>query len=109
VHVLSPLLLVKAHHNLGRPIRVHVLVRTALVTRRHPEVGDYPVHRRTSETTWNREVGGVPSRVPSPFPPRADGSGPFAIDGLIGDAVSAITLATIACRLALERFARNAG
>jgi hypothetical protein len=68
--------------------RVHVLMRSALVTRRPPEVGDYPVHRRAGETTWNREVGGVP--------PRADGSGPFAVDGLIGDPVSLRTLALLA-------------
>jgi hypothetical protein len=47
--------------------RVHVLIRTALVTRRSPEVGDYPVHRRAGETTWNREIGGVPSHLPRPF------------------------------------------
>jgi hypothetical protein len=46
--------------------RVHVLMRSALVTRRPPEVGDYPVHRRAGETTWNRE--GRRSSVASALP-----------------------------------------
>ena len=50
---------------------VHVLMRTALAIRCPPEVGDYPVHRRAGETTWNREVRGIPLGCPVLFPPRA--------------------------------------